>query len=181
VRKYIAVIIVYSNAPFSLTGKGGFLLHKCMGRPPIPKAINDARGDPGKKRRYQTEPVAPTGKPLCPKHLGRVAKQEWKSIVPLLEQLGVLSKIDRSALEIYCSAYGRYRQAQQELEKTGYVLTTPNGFKMKSPWVAIMNEALNQCKRFLIEFGLTPAARAKLSIRQGSDQKEDIKQFMKGG
>jgi len=110
--------------------------------------LNKLRGDPGKRHRYDMEIKGPKGLPKCPRYLDKVAKEEWKSIVPLLDKMGILSTIDRTALEIYCAAYSRYRQAEIELQKNGWVTedNKPNA------WVAIQNRAYDVIKNFQDRF-----------------------------
>lgn len=46
--------------------------------------------------------------PDCPKHLWPEAKKEWKRIGPELEDAGLVAKIDRSALALYCQSWARW-------------------------------------------------------------------------
>ena len=97
------------------------------GRPPVPKAINELRGDPGRRRRYEKEPEAPSGIPDCPEHLDNIAKAEWFATASILKDMGLLSRADRAALEMYCSAYSRYRKAAEHVAKYGEVILTKFG------------------------------------------------------
>ena len=133
------------------------------GRIPQPKALNDLKGDPGKRRRNTTEPTPPRDWPDKPDYLDPVASVEWDSVVDLLDNMGLLSSADRAAIEMYCSAYSRYRAAEDNVRKFGEVLVSPkNRYPMVSPYVTTMNRNLETCRKFLLEFGLTPAARARM-------------------
>jgi P27 family predicted phage terminase small subunit len=142
------------------------------GRRPKPTALKKREGNPGKRRLNEHEPVAPSGDPEMPAKLPAAAKTEWQRILPELRQLGVLSKIDRAALAAYCHAFARWFQAEQEIRKLGIVVREPilrNGFATKfvrykkNPAVTISEGAMKLMKSFLIEFGMTPAARSRLS------------------
>lgn len=150
-------------------------------RGPIPKPQNevDRKDDPSNRRKPINRKS--TGKPTCPKYLDKIAKQEWKHIVPELDSLGLLSKIDRAALEFYCESYSRYRQAMEHIRTEGEVMFSPDkNYPMVSPWASTANKALDNCRRFLAEFGLTPAARARLRVDVANErEQEDIKTFMK--
>lgn len=43
--------------------------------------------------------------PGCPKHLLPEARKEWRRITPLLQDLGLVSMIDRTALALYCQEW----------------------------------------------------------------------------
>lgn len=77
------------------------------GRIPQPKVINDLRGDPGKRRRNTREPQPPKGWPEKPDHLDEIASKEWDSVCELLDEMGLLSRADKTAIEIYVQAYSR--------------------------------------------------------------------------
>jgi hypothetical protein len=47
--------------------------------------------------------------------------------------------------------------------------------------VGIANTSLDQMRKFLVEFGMTPASRSRLSVADGDDKNEDaFETFMKG-
>lgn len=45
--------------------------------------------------------------PDCPKHLWPEARKEWKRISAELEDAGLVAKVDRSQLALYCQAWAR--------------------------------------------------------------------------
>lgn len=134
------------------------------GRIPQPKAINDLKGDPHKRRRHKAEPTPPKTRPECPAHLDAVAKAEWESVTAQLDQMGLLSSADTRALEMYCAAYSRYRAAEDKVRQYGEVIVSPvTKYPMVSPYSTTLNKNLEICRKFQIEFGLTPAARSRLA------------------
>lgn len=129
------------------------------GRTPRPKALNDLRGDPGKRRSYEVEPEGPQGLPVAPADLSAVARAEWDFIVPLLSTMGVLSLIDAPAIVSYCEAWSRYRYAAAYIEQNGF-----DGQHYRHAAKAVVdNQAL--VKAYLLEFGCTAAARARMRIK----------------
>ena len=68
------------------------------GRRPLPTAVKDLRGNPGKRPRNLNEPQIEVGDPEMPAGLSDAAKQEWDAMVPHLKKMGVLTPVDRSAL-----------------------------------------------------------------------------------
>jgi P27 family predicted phage terminase small subunit len=154
------------------------------GRRPLPTAIKKLRGNAGKRKLNDAEPIALPGVPEMPDGLGEVAAKEWRSIVPELVQLGVLSKVDGKALAAYCHSFARWFQAERDVEKYGVIVEEPillmgaaTGFfrLKKNPACNVSETAMKTMKSFLVEFGMTPAARSRIRIdkRKEADPFED--------
>ena len=148
------------------------------GKRPLPTAIKKLRGNPGHRAINDAEPVPAKGTPDISQGLSELAVAEWNSIVPELEHLGVLSKIDGKALGAYCECYAEWVQAKTEVTERGILIREvvydkhgeEIGYKLKrNPAIPIKNEALKLMKSFLIEFGLTPASRARLHIEKPAE------------
>jgi P27 family predicted phage terminase small subunit len=137
------------------------------GRPPKPTTIAFLTGDPGKRRRYQIEPAPPEGIPDKPDHIAKdvVASAKWDETIPLLQDMGVLSSADGTALGMFCEAWSRYRKATEKVEKYGDTLVSSTKYVYISPYVHLQKQALKDCHTFLTEFGLTPSARARLAVK----------------
>jgi P27 family predicted phage terminase small subunit len=153
------------------------------GRRPLPTAVKNLRGNPGKRQPNNAEPTAVAGVPPMPK-LSREAAREWKRIVPELLRLGVLTVVDGKALAGYCHAFARWQEAEKEIKKFGLVVEEPVLMKIddelidsgyvrlkRNPAVAISFEAQKVMKSFLVEFGLTPASRSRIHTKE--PEKED--------
>jgi P27 family predicted phage terminase small subunit len=135
------------------------------GRPPKPATLHWLAGDPSKIRFKRPEPVPPEGIPKCPEHLDAVAKDEWEYTTKQLQDMGLLSLADRTALALYCECYSRYRNAADHVAKYGSVILSPNKkYPLVSPYETVMRKSLKDCHTWLIEFGLTPAARARMRV-----------------
>ena len=142
------------------------------GRRPKPSAIKALAGNPGKRRANPDEPK-PDGIPSCPDHLDDAAKAEWNRISSELAGLGLLTSVDRAALAAYCSSWSRWLTAEEHIRKHGLVLKAPSGYPIQSPYLSIANTALDQLRKFLIEFGLTPASRSKVTARPKASNTDD--------
>lgn len=139
------------------------------GRRPLPSRVKQARGNPGKRELNRAEPQPRAGRPTRPGWLAEEAKREWARIVPELEELGLLTVVDRAALSGYCQWWARYRQAEEALERDGPVveiMTRGGPMQVQSPWVSLSKQASEACRRFLVEFGLTPASRSRLKVQK---------------
>jgi P27 family predicted phage terminase small subunit len=151
------------------------------GRRPLPTAVKKLRGNPGKRKLSKDEPAPRVTDPVMPAGLSAVAQQEWKDILPILREMKVLTEADGKALAAYCHNFSRWIQAEAEMERLGIMVEEPVlggpienreivGYKYKrNPCNSISNDAQKLMKSFLIEFGLTPASRAKLRIEKPSE------------
>lgn len=151
-------------------------------RGPLPKpaALKALEGNPGKRSLNLAEGVNPRVEiPTAPKHLGPEARKEWKRITPLLEELGLISGLDRAALALYCQAVGRLSELEtafngqvNRLVEAGSDYSdavyqashavTPSGYAQQSVLVQLIKSHREQVNRYLMHFGLSPAARGRV-------------------
>lgn len=157
------------------------------GRKPKPTKLKELEGNPGKRPFNQNEPQPQPCIPTCPRHLTPTARKEWHRIAPILEQLGLLTQIDRAALAAYCQNYGRWVEAENEINKLRkiapgklpYLYKTTNGNLITSPLLVVANKAMEQMYKFLAEFGLTPATRSRITRGgDGSGSDDPLDKFL---
>jgi P27 family predicted phage terminase small subunit len=141
--------------------------------PPGLKLLKGERAD----RRPAAALQAPIGTPECPDHLDATAREEWERIVPDLDAMGVLSRLDGSALALYCTAYSRWRKAQGEVESYGLLTETALGGLKANPAVGIAAAAEAQMQRLLVEFGCTPSSRSRVKAG-GEAPKDELGDFL---
>lgn len=139
------------------------------GRPPKPTHLKVLEGNPGKRPLNQNEPKPKPLAPKCPSWLDREAKREWKRVAPELERLGLLTVVDGAALAAYCQAYARWVKAEKILQEKGLTFETPNGYEQQRPEVSIANKSMQIIRAFCAEFGLTPSARARMTLPDEDD------------
>lgn len=84
----------------------------------------------------------------------------------LLFDAGLLTSADRAALAAYCQAYGRWVKAETELTKHGSVTLTIHGTLKQSPYVVVARDAMEELRKFAIEFGMTPSSRSKVTAAE---------------
>lgn len=134
------------------------------GRRSIPTKLKILHGNRGNRPLPEGEPEPPTAIPTPPDHLGDVAKAEWNRIAPLLEQLDLVSHLDSAALAAYCVCYERWVEAENKVRKHGMIVMSPDKkFPMKSPYLSCAESAMEAMRKFLTEFGLSPASRVRLA------------------
>lgn len=153
------------------------------GPAPKPTHLKIIEGTFRKDRAPANEPKPKPYVPTCPRWLGHEAKAEWRRIVPELMQLGLLTKIDRSALAAYCGAYEMWYEAKKSLDEAGtLVQVTESGYVAPRPEVGIINSALKTMKAFLAEFGMSPASRTRVNAESSPTKTEDPwAEFATGG
>lgn len=137
------------------------------GPQPLPDNVHRLNGNPSKKRLgSSTGSDVPVEIPEPPEHLDDKALREWKRISGELFKLGLIAKIDRAALGVYCQAYSRWQQAEEkikELGEKGLIQVTGNGYQQMSVWLQISNRAVEQMKSAAAEFGMSPSARVRVN------------------
>ncbi|MGN8806331.1 MULTISPECIES: phage terminase small subunit P27 family [unclassified Blautia] len=143
------------------------------GRKPKPTAVKMLEGNPGKRKLNTKEPTPGKGMPDCPKWLLPEAKEEWNRLCEKLNQMGVLTEIDRSAFAAYCQSYARWKEAQDHINSEGATYETENGMKRPNPYVAISNTEQRLMMSAASEFGLTPSARSRI-MAASSANKNDV-------
>jgi P27 family predicted phage terminase small subunit len=148
-----------------------------MGRPRKPTALKVLEGTNRADRENKNEPAVNVEIPEPPEHLSELALIEWHRIAPVLFKYGLLSNIDMAALAAYCQAFSRWAKAETQLKTESYTIKTDKGNIIQNPLVGIANQAMIQMRAFLIEFGMTPASRTKVSANKpasGSDPWADF-------
>jgi len=132
------------------------------GRKPIPPGIKRLMGNPGKRPIIDNTPPPWSEKPKPPRHLGSVAKKEWKRMLAEFERLGIAPSCDATALALYCQVYERWVDAETNLKEQPLVLQGPQQ-PYQNPYLSIANKAFEQLKSLLVEFGMTPTSRCRIT------------------
>jgi len=114
----------------------------------------------GKKR--PTERTGEYKRPAMPQYLIGDARKEWKRIIPILENMGILAECDRTMLALYCKCYAEWREAD-ELVKSLLIKTT-KGNIIQHPALSIRTAAWERLRKICAEFGLSPSARTGLAV-----------------
>ncbi len=142
------------------------------GPAPKPTALRVLQGNPGKRALPAGEP-RPGKKeraPNAPRWLSEEARKEWRRIAPRLWQVGLLTEVDELALGMLCEAFVQYVTAKARLEQDGMLARSDKGNLYQHPSVALMTGARADVLRWAREFGMTPAARSRISIDAGGEE-----------
>lgn len=148
-------------------------------RGPKPKSnvIKLLQGNPGRRVLDLSEGVQPVvAVPDAPRHLSKEARKEWRRVTVELEAVGLISRLDRAALSIYCQTWGRLVLAEQALEarrrqaetagldeaEAVFTQRTPTGFLRESALLRIVGKLQQDCDRYLASFGMSPSSRSRV-------------------
>ena len=142
------------------------------GPAPLPVEILDARGSKQKYKRGKERIPVVSGMPDPPKNLDTIALTEWEYIVPILSKMKILAESDYMALAALCEAWSDFTQATTMCLKMGMARATDTRYKAL---YTIKMKSFDRWRRLCIEFGLTPAARARIegSLKEGTGGESD--------
>lgn len=139
---------------------------------PTPTALKLIRGNPGKRPINKDEPKPKVQTPTCPAHLSKAGRTEWRRIAPLLTNIGIMTKVDRAALAAYCQSYARWVEAEKKVAERGEVVKTTNDNIVINPYLSVANKAMDNMRKFLVEFGMTPSSRSRISAEKQDDDSD---------
>jgi P27 family predicted phage terminase small subunit len=151
------------------------------GPAPTPTAILKLRGSTlVSKRRQKKEAQGPAGAPDQPDWLDDEARKMWDHLLPMLDGMGVLTRVDGNALARYCRLWSRWRKAEEFIDGKGemYPLKDDKGSVkcfMQWPQVAIAHKLATQLTRLEQEFGMTPSARSRIPVQGSTRGRHDGK------
>lgn len=154
------------------------------GRNKKTQAMHLVDGTFRKDRHADASPEPTMGKPVAPKALAGDALAEWDRMLVRLEECRTLSVVDDGALYQYCCMFSetedvavRREHTEGLIDRLDDLLTKLDGsdlakaienvVKLKaleSRYIAQIRQGRMALRAFLVEFGLTPAARGRVKV-----------------
>ena len=112
-----------------------------------------------------------------PSNLDYFGKQQWKVIVPLLNQLPI-AEHDRNLVESWCILYSKRRKLQRELDKNGEVITTYNEDGTvknirKNPAFEMLLATVKEMRMIASQLGLTVSSRLSM-VEPDTEEEQDV-------
>lgn len=147
------------------------------GRRPKPTKLKLLQGTQRSDRVNRQEPNSKLEIPSCPRHIQGESRREWKRITKELGAVGLVTRVDRAAIGAYCEAYGRWSEAVSKLHEKGLLVKAPSGYPILNPYLSIINSALDQMRKFLTEFGMTPSSRTRIHVARKNEDNDDAARF----
>jgi P27 family predicted phage terminase small subunit len=155
------------------------------GRPPLPTAVKALRGTLRKHRVNAAEPMPSPGAPSVPPTLPVPARPAWRWLVRLLLSMRIITKADGPVLLLAACRLTDYQDLSQDLATHGrtYETVTPTGSTMRRqrPEVSLRDSAWRDAMAALVQLGLTPSSRSRVSKVSNSPTPEgELESFLTG-
>jgi P27 family predicted phage terminase small subunit len=150
-----------------------------MSRRPTPTALRIIQGNPGKRPmpKHEPKPEVVTDWATPVELAGDdAASAEWDRLAGLLKHARVVTMADKTALIALCQQWSLYIRATDAMRKALIVKDARGNFRV-SPAQKIAKDALHAMKGLWVEFGLTPASRAKVSTTDTGEPEDAFTEF----
>lgn len=147
-----------------------------QGRKPLPTAIKEATGNLGKRTLNQLEPKPVGNLEEVPEWFNEEQTKSWRYAI-LNMPVGVLKRIDSSALTIWVVAEYLHRDATQKVMVSGSIVKTERGNPIQNPYLPVINRQAQIMLKAASELGFTPASRPRLEIDAASFPTEEDDPF----
>jgi len=156
-----------------------------IGGKKIPDQLKVLRGTDQPCRMNPDQPVMDKVEkiPRPPRWFSATVKRVYKDVTTQLAEAGILQVVDLQLIIAYCNQYALHidieRRLAGDLDDRLQDVETKFGEKKEvAPLQRISNEALKRAHALASEFGLTPVARARISI-PGKHTEDPFEEFMK--
>lgn len=155
------------------------------GPQPDPVPLKHLRGNPGKRRIGDCpRPEAAGDLPEPPEWLDDTARAKWDELLPLLDRMGILARIDGDALGRYCDTWSWWRRTREFLAQSQdtFVIKDEHGkvkYIQQLPQVAIAHKLAAQLGRLAAELGMTPSSRSSIHLAGDGNGEPDAFQQMR--
>ena len=128
-------------------------------RGPLPQPFARRRN-----KRSASGKVVSVARPAMPRDMPEEAKAEWRRVVPVLEEIGILTTIDRALLVRYCCAWADWVELQGLIRQSGKVLKGARGHLVRNPLWFQLQDAGTTVSELGRQLGLSPVARMRAGI-----------------
>lgn len=129
---------------------------------PLPKNVRMLRGGKPPKTAAPDNPDPPVKIPQPPDDLTPEETDVFVVMAKKLAGMRVMTEADVEALAIYCRNWVVAKDAHMRVG-ANILVKSPNGHAIQNPYFAIARKAEDRCLKILAEFGMTPAARVRVS------------------
>ena len=140
------------------------------GRKKTPDHLKLVKGTAQKCRMNPEAPAANVGVATAPAWLSERAAELFDQISATLLGMGIASPDDQHVLSLAASRIEEVEILTAVIEDAGRTYQTEAGLWKARPEVPMRNEAMRHDQSLLAEFGLTPAARSKVSAGKPAEK-----------
>lgn len=147
------------------------MINRIGTRGPAPKPTN-LKKKYGINLNISNEPQPQSVAPEKPMYLDDRASAEWDKIVPMLLELGLLTKIDGTTLANWCILHSQMQQAANILKRSQILVKGEKGNLVKNPAFYVLCECVDRLNRLAHEFGMTPSSRTRITLEVSQTNKD---------
>lgn len=142
-----------------------------MANPRKPTHLKAVQGTTRKDRSNADEPKASSTIPVAPNYLSTRAAEKFGQLVSVLRGMGIASSDDTDALAMLSGMLIEIEEDSVLLDSIGafYMPSEESGIVRAHPAVARVATNRQRAQSMLGEFGLTPAARSKVSAGKAEE------------
>jgi P27 family predicted phage terminase small subunit len=138
-------------------------------------------GDRSHGKRPKDVVKPPPSSPEPPDWLHDLAKREWYRILPILENLGLMTDLDVVPLAAYCQAYARLQEVEAQLDTEGFTKTSTRGSETQSTSSVAAKQYMQIIRGYCMEFGLTPSARGRMQTPNKQADESELESLISSG
>ena len=153
---------------------------KPTGGKPKPTHLKLLQGNPGGRPLNAKEPKSPPMGPKAPRWLSKAARKEWKRLMPILLDSGLLTRLDTDAFGRLCQTTAQLHEADRGLEEHGMLVKSPNGYPQQSPYFTLCTALQKRLWNQLTEFGMTPSSRSRIEV-EAKTPVDDFETYLNHG
>jgi P27 family predicted phage terminase small subunit len=164
------------------------------GRKPKPENLHILHGTDQKCRmEKRNEPKLDKKLPTCPRHLGTVARKEFKRIVAEYKNVNVLHALDMVGLVAYCELWEALVRASESVrlidkelddlkrDRLAELEDKLDFMKLRSRLMTEYRSTVNTMKPLLAAYGFTPLDRPRINAPVGEDHSaREMEEFLFG-
>jgi len=118
-------------------------------------------------------PEPPVGAPDRPRDLRGAAAAEWDRVVADLVRSGSIATVDGAALRNYVELHATAERLQREVNALAQLSSNDR----VHPAVAQLRQYRLALRLYLVEFGLTPAARSRVQLAPAPPPDDEFAEF----
>lgn len=140
------------------------------GRKKIPDHIKVVQGTDRPDRMNPDAPEPSPGVAVAPEWLNERAAEIFARLSAILDGMGIASPDDVDNLAMLAKRLEDIEILTVQIEDSGYTYKTEAGLVKANPAVGQRSDAMRHAQSLLAEFGLSPAARAKVSAGKPKEE-----------
>lgn len=99
-------------------------------------------------------------------------REVWNQLVPELVRCGIMTNTDCHNMTMLCQAEALRRRTHDALSRSGLLTHGSTGQPITNPLFKAMLDAQDRVMRLTVEFGMTPAARARVNAKPEDETKD---------